>query len=159
MRSTTSADRPTLEQFGAALCGVTLLFTAAVGARSHTPDGTRLVVQVSGFQNDQGTAGVALWNGPEGFPEGVSHAVATAWVTIDRRAATATFDDVQAGTYAVTVFHDENDNRTFDKRWFGLPKEAWGVSNNARPHLRAPRFDEASFQVTGDVQRIDIRVQ
>jgi len=143
---------------GAALCAASLLVALPGEARSHPRDATRLVVEVTGFENDDGTAGVALWNGPEGFPEGVSHAIATAWVKVDHRAATVTFSGVQPGTYAVTAFHDANDNRKLDKRWFGLPKEAWGVSNNARPHLRAPRFDEASFQVSGAEQTIEIRV-
>lgn len=146
-------------RLGAVLCAAALVVSTARTAGSHTPGGTRLVVSVSGFENDDGTAGVALWNGPDGFPEDVSHAIATAWVKIDHNAATTAFDDVQPGTYAVTVFHDENDNRTFDKRWFGLPTEAWGVSNNVRPHLRAPRFDEAAFHVAGAEQTIAIHVE
>jgi uncharacterized protein (DUF2141 family) len=30
-----------------------------------------------------------------------------------------------------------------------MPKEAWGVSRNARPTLRAPRFDEAAIAIEG----------
>lgn len=147
-----------IARLGVVLCVTALLVTAARDARSHAPDGTRLVVSVTGFENDRGTAGVALWNGPEGFPEDVSHAVATVWVKIEHQVATATFDDVRPGTYAATAFHDVNDNRKFDKRWFGLPKEAWGVSNDVRPNLRAPRFDEAAFQVSGADETIEIHV-
>jgi len=88
----------------------------------------------------------------------VSHALASAWVKISGRAAMVTFDEVAPGTYAVTAFHDANDNRKVDKRWFGLPEEAWGVSNNVRPHVRAPRFDEATFELPGDGRKIEIHV-
>jgi len=141
-----------------------LLLVASCGALgaahlpARTPPAARLVVEVSGFANDRGTAGIALWNAPAGFPEDVTHAIATAWVRITRGTAEAAFGDLQPGTYALTAFHDENDNRRFDKRWFGLPKEAWGVSNDVRP-LRAPRFDEASFEVSAADQTIRIHVE
>lgn len=42
----------------------------------------------------------------------------------------------------------------------GLPTEQWGVSNNARPALRAPRFCEAVFSIASETPNfsIDIKV-
>src|SRR3972149_4086241 len=51
------------------------------------------------------------------------------------------------GLYAVAVYHDENGNRKFDRRWFGLPVEGFGVSNNPKVTLRAPSHAEAAFPV------------
>jgi uncharacterized protein (DUF2141 family) len=51
------------------------------------------------------------------------------------------------GVYAVAVYHDENDNRRFDRSWIGLPSEGFGVSNNPRPVLRAPTHRESAFEV------------
>jgi uncharacterized protein (DUF2141 family) len=116
-----------------------------------------LHVIVSGFPTDQGDAGLALWNGPAGFPEGISHAIATTYVPIRNRMASATFEGLTPGVYALTVYQDSNGNRKFDKNWLGMPKEAWGVSNDARPHLRAPRFDEAEVNLSG-TETIEIHV-
>ncbi len=33
---------------------------------------------------------------------------------------------------------------------FGLPKEAYGVTNNVYPKARAPKFEECSFVVKSD---------
>ena len=52
----------------------------------------------------------------------------------------------EPGTYAVAVYHDENANVKFDKNWFGLPVEGYGISNNPTFFLRAPAFDEAKFE-------------
>jgi len=49
------------------------------------------------------------------------------------------------GRYAIVVYHDVNGNGILDKNMFGVPAEAWGASNNARPHLRAPAFKECVF--------------
>ncbi len=51
------------------------------------------------------------------------------------------------GTYAVTVYHDENDSKKFDKNFFGYPKEGYGFSNNPGFPLRRPRLGELTFLV------------
>ena len=106
-----------------------------------------LVVRVDGFESADGVAGAAAWQTAQGFPEQIEHAVATTYVGIQDGVAVACFGQMEPGTYAITVFHDTNDNRRFDRNWLGMPREAWGVSNNVRPRLRAPRFDEAMLEL------------
>ena len=117
-----------------------------------------LHVRMKGFENTDGEAGVAVWNAARGFPEEIEHAVATTYVTIQDGAAVARFDQLEPGRYAITVYHDKNDNRRFDKNWRGRPKEDWGVSNNVRPRLRAPRFTEAVRDLGVGEQLVEIRV-
>jgi uncharacterized protein (DUF2141 family) len=38
------------------------------------------------------------------------------------------------------VAHDLNGNHKTGTNWVGLPLEPWGVTNNVRPILRAPKF-------------------
>ncbi len=54
--------------------------------------------------------------------------------------------DVPAGTYAVSCFHDLNNNGQLDKNWLGIPTEPYCFSNNARPRFRAPGWEEARFE-------------
>ena len=117
-----------------------------------------LHVHVDGFENADGEAGVAIWNAAQGFPEEIEHAVATTYVTIQDGVAVARFDQLAPGRYAITVYHDKNDNRRFDKNWLGMPKEDWGASNNVRPRLRAPRFAEAVRDLGAGEQLVEIRV-
>jgi uncharacterized protein (DUF2141 family) len=35
-----------------------------------------------------------------------------------------------------------------------MPTEAWGVSNNIRPLMRAPRWQEAQFSLAMDEKKI-----
>lgn len=118
----------------------------------------KLIIRVTGFPSDRGSAGIALWNAPRGFPEDIEHAFRTIYVKIQNRSATTTFGDVSPGVYAVTVLHDRNDNRKLDKNPLGIPREAWGVSNNVRPRVRAPRFEDARFRLEQDLT-IEIRVR
>ncbi len=58
-----------------------------------------------------------------------------------------TVTDVPPGTYAAEAFHDEDDNGTLERSFFGLPKEGMGFSNNAPMNFGPPRFDAAAFRV------------
>ena len=40
--------------------------------------------------------------------------------------------DVAPGTYAIGIFHDVNQNNQLDNYFFGVPKEQYGFSNDAR---------------------------
>jgi uncharacterized protein (DUF2141 family) len=138
------------------LLAATLLAAIAMG---QPPGTVTLTVRVDRFPHAKGRAGIAVWNGPRGFPEGIEHAVATTYVPIEGETATARFEGLSPGSYAVTVFHDQNDNRRFDKNWVGVPREPWGVSNNVRPKLRPPTFEEArvDFEAGERAVRISVR--
>ncbi len=57
---------------------------------------------------------------------------------------------VPPGTYAAAVHHDANGNGRMDSNFVGIPKEGYGVSNDARSRFRAPRFSEAAVVITRD---------
>jgi uncharacterized protein (DUF2141 family) len=118
-----------------------------------------LVVRVTGLSEPLGQVGCSLFAGPAGFPMDNSGA-RQLWQAADSKGVTCRFNDVPEGTYAVSIGHDLNSNKRVDTNFIGLPTEQWGVSNNARPSLRAPRFDEALFKVTADAKDvvIDIKV-
>lgn len=63
------------------------------------------------------------------------------------------------GKYAVVVYHDENGNHKFDRNWIGLPTEGFGVSNNPSLFVVAPKFEESSFEVIGEVTHVDIEMK
>jgi uncharacterized protein (DUF2141 family) len=116
-----------------------------------------IVVNVTGIITPLGQVGCSLFVDPKGFPMDPS-AAATLWRPADPKGTNCRFPGVAAGTYAVSVVHDLNGNARVDTNLFGIPTEAWGVSNNRRPTLRAPRFEEAAFQVDGEAKQIVLDV-
>lgn len=97
-------------------------------------------------KSNAGEVGCALFREAKGFPLDDSRAM-TLWQPAGPD-LTCVFERLTHGTYAVAVAHDLNGNRKTDRNFLGMPKEAWGVSNNARPSLRAPRFQEAVVQLS-----------
>lgn len=93
-----------------------------------------------------GNIGCALFSNPKGFPMDASGAI----LKFSQNTPTGTefiFSNLKSGKYAVSVMNDQNGNKVIDKNFLGIPKEEWGVSNNVRPTLRAPKFEEAAFEI------------
>ncbi len=98
-----------------------------------------LVVRVSGIASASGEIGCTLFAGPDGFPMDATRA-RQQWQPARQGGVSCRFESLAAGRYAVAVSHDLNGNHRVDTNLFGMPTEAWGVSGNVRPALRAPRF-------------------
>ncbi len=68
------------------------------------------------------------------------------------------FEAIPPGKYAIAVYLDENGNGVIDKNILGIPKEKYGFSNNAAPAMRAPRYEEAVFEMSGK-DNIEIKLK
>jgi len=160
----------------------TLTLAATVSPGMHMPRCTPRVaalqvlamclvaVQISASSRQSGTVVVTLSHPPESgeiacalfgsgdaFPEESADARGL-FVAVSGTVATCTFDEVAPGQYAVAAFLDTNGNRTNDRNFVGMPTEPWGVSNNVRPLMSAPSFEEAAFTV-GEGERVTIEIQ
>lgn len=56
-----------------------------------------------------------------------------------------------AGTYAIRVMHDTNNNGELDANFIGIPSEPWAFSNNATGNFGPPGWADVKFEVKGDV--------
>lgn len=59
---------------------------------------------------------------------------------------------LENGLYAILVYVDINQNGELDKNLFGIPKEPYGFSNNARGSFGPPSFMAVSIQITEDTR-------
>lgn len=105
-----------------------------------------LTVKVTGIRSVSGNIGIGLYNDPDKFPDiGGEYKKITLKVT----ATTMQYDiSVPPGTYAIALFHDENSDGECNTNWLGIPVEGYGFSNNVKPVISAPSFDETKVSVT-----------
>ena len=125
------------------------------------PPATRLVVTVEGLRNDSGRILAALYRGSDGFPDDDKKAAVRNDFTIEKGAAIFAFDKLIPGEYAVSLFHDENDNGKMDTGLFGIPKEGFGFSNDPKVKFSAPKFAEASCKIEANEteKKIVVRIK
>ena len=104
----------------------------------------KLTVKVNNLQGLEGHLSIGLFNNPDSFPKkdkgknGVSLAIEDSVIGY-------TFDNLQKGTYALAIYHDENSNGEFDRSFLGWPVEDYVFSNYAEGSFGPPSFEEASF--------------
>jgi uncharacterized protein (DUF2141 family) len=116
-----------------------------------------LAVTVTGIRANNGQIGCSLYTPADEFLK-PSATVARQWQKARMGGVECRFPGLKAGSYAVAVLQDFNGNRTVDTNLLGIPVEPWGVSNNARPVMRAPTYDEAAIAV-GEEDSVRISVE
>jgi uncharacterized protein (DUF2141 family) len=116
----------------------------------------RIHVEISGLRNDKGQVMCSLYSSADGFPKNGDKAVAHSKSPISNAHAVCDFPDVKEGTYAVSVFHDENSNGKLDTNFMGMPREGVGASNNAKGHFGPPKFAAAAFRFSGG--RLELKI-
>ena len=70
-----------------------------------------------------------------------------------------TLKDLPFGTYAIAIYQDLNDNDNLDTNLFGVPKEPYGFSNNARSKWGPPKYEIAKFELNQKVLNINAAVK
>lgn len=114
-----------------------------------------IVVNISDFESNEGKVYVALYDSADTFL--TKHVKGEVGEVSDLN-STVTFEGVENGTYAISVFHDENGNGKLDTQMFGIPSEPVGTSNNATGFFGPPKFEDAKFEVTGEKIELNINL-
>lgn len=70
--------------------------------------------------------------------------------------ATAIFENVPEGNYAIVVLHDENGNGKMDFKAGGMPAENYGTSGNSMIY-GPPNWEDSNFDFDGTEKEMEIR--
>jgi len=149
--------RSRLNRFALGLAALALWGGASRMAAADE-SGVVLEVRVTGLESDSGALALALFDSAAAY-EARDNARHRQFVPIANREGRWRVTGLAPGDYVVIAYHDENGNGELDMRLFGIPKEKVGVSNNVRGRFGPPSYRRASFDVSGDVTRIEIRMQ
>ena len=103
-----------------------------------------LEVTVTNFKDRGGSLVVALFDSEKKF---LKHAFATTTLQFEGDSATVVFQDLLPGDYALSAFHDVNDNKRLDTNVLGIPTEGFGFGNNAMGLFGPPTFKSAKIVV------------
>ncbi len=120
-------------------------------------EGPSIEASISQLPNSRGVVRCALFASERGFPDEPKQASAWAIVNIVGNKALCKFVGIKPGVYALSFFHDENNNKQLDTNWLGMPEEAYGASNNPEPRLGPPRFAPARFVYRGGHGRLRVK--
>lgn len=138
----------TPKPFAAVLLSCTTL--SAAGAAD-------LTVTVNGVKSDSGYIISAIFDSERSFlkrPE----AFASFRIKASKAGVTYSLKNLPPGKYAVSAFHDVNDNGKLDADPSGQPTEAYGFSNDIRGGSGPPEFANAAIELGGQAKAISIEL-
>jgi len=129
-----------------------------------------LRVKVEGVTSSKGTLMVGLYDTEEHFNLAIADAAKLSLVDNPSRLVgiamrarageqSVVFTNLEPGTYAVVVIHDENDNGKLDEGLFGSPLEGYGFSNDAAGFFAAPSFKDAGVLLGATDSAISITLK
>jgi len=130
---------------------ITSILSFTVSAQSTST----IVVNISRVTRSEGKVNVALYDSADTFL--TKHVEGQVGELSDLK-STVTFEGIENGTYAISVFHDENGNEKLDTGMFGIPSEPVGTSNNATGFFGPPEFEDAKFEAAGEKIELNINL-
>ena len=104
-----------------------------------------LELEITALRSDEGKVAIQLLNESEAV-------VKELYAEISGGECIVSFDSLSPGQYALSYFHDENENGEMETGLFGIPKEGYGFSNNARGKYGPPEFTEWLFVLEKDLK-------
>lgn len=108
-------------------------------------------VDVTNLRNNNGHVLISVFKEGSGYPDLPDKAIRKGRVVIKDKKAWILFTGLPAGSYAIAILHDENDDQKMNKTGLGLPKEGYGFSNNVMGAFGPPSYSRASFRHSSNV--------
>ena len=125
------------------IIAITMLFICSFISAQNV----KLTVSVSGLKNNTGVVKVGLYNSEGTFLKTVYKSLST---EIKNDKAVVIFENLPAGEYAISTYHDENNNGKLDRNAMGIPSEDYAASNNAKGFMGPPSYNDAKFVINKD---------
>ena len=132
------------------ICGTSLAASDSTG---------KLIVDISGFPSSDGYAMVALHNSEDSYKAGETAAIASTRTMVLDQKVRVVFTGLPYGWYGIALYHDENGDGKMDVNAMGIPREAYGFSNNARGFFGKPNYEDVRFQLNSAQKQISINLE
>lgn len=123
------------------------IILSLISTQIKAQDNFTISVTVEEISSNDGKIFLALYNSEDDFLETTYKGTIS---TITNNTCKVTFENIPAGVYAVSIFHDENDNGKMDTNFMGIPKEDYGCSNDASGFMGPPKWKNAKFNLEQD---------
>ena len=147
---------------------ITGIFCIGIFGLSFAQESGILTVEVTGMESNEGVVRIGLFKSKEVYENSDARKPPSAGgfpsykggiAEISNHTAKLVLHDIPYGKYVVATYHDRNKNEMLDSNFLGIPKEAFGFSNDARGIVGKPDYDEAKFVFNQKNRTVVIRVK
>lgn len=110
----------------------------------------KLTIIISGLKTKDGRIEIGIYNKKEDFPK-VNKQYKLFKINAENFSGSYTVSNLPKGEYAVAIFHDKNADGICNTNLLGIPREAYGFSNNIKPVFSAPSFNDCKIALNSDM--------
>jgi uncharacterized protein (DUF2141 family) len=103
-----------------------------------------LTIRIENIEPDKGYLMVGVFNNKSDFPDNYFQGQK---IRVTNGTMIVAFNNLPAGTYAVSVYQDTNENEQLDKNFLGIPRERYGFSNDSN----RPVYERCLFDFNNDM--------
>ena len=122
----------------------TILLYFLLSAYIVPTQGTQLTIMIENTEVVDGYIRIGVFNANDTFlKKGSTYKKYK--IAVEDSIETIIIDDLPKGEYAFILYHDKNSDGKMNRKFIGIPKEPYGFSNNIRPKLSKPTFEECKF--------------
>ena len=122
-------------------------------------DQVRLQITVAGVRNARGTITINLYGDRDADFLKKGKRLSRIRVPAQMGEVVACMSVPTPGSYAISLYHDEDGSKKLSKNFLGLPKEGYGFSRDAPVSYRLPDLDEAVFTALPGDTRIRVTMR
>lgn len=113
----------------------------------------QLNLKVQNIKKAVGDIFIAVYDNEKDYME---NRFAEAIAKVESEGALEVALQIPFGKYAVTIFHDVNQDGELSTNFIGIPKEPYGFSNNPKSSFGPPSFEQSLFEFKAPGQWIEI---
>lgn len=139
---------------------ILLLAVLSLASFFSRADSPQLEITISNISEAKGTLLIAVYDNADFWlstKEDKPPVADASYEVASTDDALVLINDLPAGIYAVSVFHDLNGDQELDTNFIGFPKEPFGFSA-PMGKFGPPNFEKASFELDRGIQKIQIKM-
>lgn len=148
-----------MQQFRVGSFLFTMLGSLTLALSASANSSSTLTIDVDGLRNREGQVCLSVFAASVGFPTKTANAVQSQCIKITDAPFKVTLRQLQPGSYAVAVLHDENNDRQANNNFLGIPEEGFGFSRNPAISFGPPKFADSVVPLTGSSTNIKIQLK
>ena len=122
-----------------------------------TVKGQYLIINIPDIKENGGNIELGLYNNPESWLSETEQ-YRILYRDVDSEIEIIVIDSLPPGWYAISLMHDLNGNGEMERNFIRYPKEPFAFSNNIKPLLSAPGFDDCKFYFSGETKEMKIKL-
>ena len=121
-------------------------------------DEVQLRISVSGAHSEKGELAITLYPDDKQRFLARGGKLARQRIPVVLPVTTACFVVATPGSYAISVYHDEDGDHKLKRKLFGLPDEGYGFSNNPQSLIGLPSLADVRFPAKAGDNPVTIRL-